>query len=278
MKEDSLVEKVLYKLVKKHISGTTMNSALDKAKELNQKDVLASLTFLCNNVEDKPKAKYATTTYLELIRQVARLNINANVQVPLNQLGSGISEGILEDNLKRVLDAGNKNGVFIWFEVDGVSRKMLRSISESKGCGIAANADEAKEIIASNVDVKALKLMFNEKRGKEDVKESEYNYMDGFMDARSNIDNVVILSPPEKVVKKLIKGRGGAKNKRSVVFEFQLGYSRKLQKRAIKRGVKTSVYVPFGKDWVNYAVNNVPEGYMRFLAGRLLKGEVEGGV
>ncbi len=275
MKEDSLVEKVLYKLVKKHISGTTMSSALDKAKELNKKNVLASITFLCNDVTDKPKAKYATTTYLELIRQVARLNINANVQVPLDQLGSAISDEVVEDNMKQVLDAGNKNGVFVWFEADGASRKVLRSIGASKGCGLAANVEEAKELIGYNVSLKALKLMFNEKEER-DAKESEYNYMDGFMDAKSNIDNVVVLSPPEKVVKKLIKN--GGRGRRAVVFEFQLGYNKKLQNKAIKRGMKTSVYVPFGKDWVNYAVNNVPEGYMSFLTGRLLKGDVEGGI
>ena len=275
MKEDSLVERVLYRLVKKHISGTTMSSALDKAKELNSKNLLASITFLCNDVTDKPKAKYATTTYLELIRQVARLNINANVQVPLKQIGSEISDDVLEENMNQVLSTGNKNGVFVWFEVDGVSKRIIRGIGESKGCGIAASAEDAKGIISSSMSIKALKLMFNEKR--KDVKEREYNYMDGFMDAKSNIDSVVVMSPPEKVVKKLVKGKNGAKGKRSLVFEFQLGYSRKLQKKALKKGIKTSVYVPFGKDWVSFAVNNAPEGYMHFIAGRLLKGEVEGG-
>ena len=38
----------------------------------------------------------------------------------------------------------------------------------------------------------------------------------------------------------------------------------------MKKGAKVSVMVPFGKDWVKYATTNVPEGYMRFFAKRLL--------
>jgi hypothetical protein len=37
----------------------------------------------------------------------------------------------------------------------------------------------------------------------------------------------------------------------------------------MKKGTKISVLVPFGKDWIKYAMNNVPEGYMRFVAGKL---------
>ena len=54
------------------------------------------------------------------------------------------------------------------------------------------------------------------------------------------------------------------------ILEYKFGESGKGMKRALKRGAKVSVYLPFGKDWQAYAMNKVPEGYTRFLAGKLL--------
>ena len=108
LKEDSLVDKVLYRIVKKHVSGTTMGSALAKAKELNQKNIHASITFLSNVPENKIKARYITSTYTELIRRIARLGLKASVQVQAGQIGYGIDESVFESNLKEILSTGNK--------------------------------------------------------------------------------------------------------------------------------------------------------------------------
>jgi len=49
--EESFIAKIAHRLIKKHIAGNTMSSAIKKAKQLNAKGLLASITFL----SDVPK-------------------------------------------------------------------------------------------------------------------------------------------------------------------------------------------------------------------------------
>ena len=117
MKDDSFVERILYRLVKKHVSGTTMSSALEKTKELNSRNMHVSITFLSNSIATRQKAKYVTTTYLELVRQISRLGLKASIQVPLNQLGLDVDEQTASENLAEIIRTGNKCGVFVWAEI-----------------------------------------------------------------------------------------------------------------------------------------------------------------
>src|SRR5208337_4836274 len=119
LKEHPIVGRILYRLIKKHIAGTTMSSVIERAKELNGKKLPVSIAFLSDSAKDSTKAKYATTTYLELIRRIARMGLKASVQVPLNQIGSGVSEEVAVRNGKEILRTANKYGVFVWFELNG---------------------------------------------------------------------------------------------------------------------------------------------------------------
>ncbi|MEM3744359.1 MAG: hypothetical protein QW759_00780, partial [Candidatus Micrarchaeaceae archaeon] len=68
--------------------------------------------------------------------------------------------------------------------------------------------------------------------------------------------------------------KNGSKYKKALSIEFPLGYSeKKVLKIAREGSARLSVYIPFGKDWIGYAMESVPEGYIRSIAGRLLRGK-----
>ncbi len=263
---EPFVERILHKLVRKHIAGTTMDSALEAAKELNGASIPATIAFLSGNVLDKSKARYNATAYTELVRRIARSGIKSSIHVQLEQLGSDIDEQLALDNVQSVLDAANKYGVFLWIEPDGMTKTMASKISRMKGVGLAVNVLKIDDYTKKGVPkIGSFKLSF---------KDYDVDYLKevGKMltDLRKNTDNVVVSSMNEKLLWKVISG----KPKSDVVFEFGYGYSSSKLKKAMKKGTKISVLVPFGKDWIKYAMNNVPEGYMRFVAGKLLKEEV----
>ncbi len=262
MKDDSFVEKILYRLVKKHVSGTTMSSALEKTKELNSKNMHVSITFLSNSIATRQKAKYVTTTYLELVRQISRLGLKASIQAPLSQLGLDVDEQTAAENLSEIIRTGNKYGVFVWAEVPPGSHFTTSQFDGARGFGLAAQAAEIDKVAKTHKAVKAFKAIFN---GTEDKSRSEALARQ-IGNMRSN-GNTVMLSPPDLLVKRLMNNGKGNK---SVIFEFRFGDGSKRLKKLAKRGARTSVYLPFGKDWQAYAMNNVPEGYTRFLAGKFL--------
>ncbi|HUB92407.1 MAG TPA: hypothetical protein VL945_00435, partial [Candidatus Saccharimonadales bacterium] len=119
MKEDSLVERLVYRLIKKHVAGTTMNSALERAQEFNKENVLTSIMFLSGSADSKAKARYVTTTYTELIRRISRLGLKASVHIPVSQIGGLIDNELAASNLLEIISTGNKQGVFVWAALNG---------------------------------------------------------------------------------------------------------------------------------------------------------------
>lgn len=272
MKQESLVEKVIYRLIKKHISGPTIGSAIAKAKQLNSKGIHASITFISQPPRDRAKANYITTTYMELVRQIARMGIRASVHTQLEQLGRNVSKEIAVENLKKILAVSNKYGVFVWYELhDKNDFETSKELNGTRGTGVALrNLDTALAYLKRKKAATELKVTCNPgMQEKKEERKVDGSYLRVIESVASTTKNLVLLSLNEGAVAKLIKN--GSRYRKSLVFEYQLGYSERRLNAMLKKGARLSMYVPFGRDWTNYAVNNVPEGYMRALAGNLLK-------
>ncbi len=239
-----------------------MESALDAAKELNERNLSVSLTFLSSNATEKAKAKYITATYSELVRRVARLGIRAGVHVGLDQLGSSISSDFAMENFREIWSISSKYGVFLWLDADGLPVSDISHVSKMKGVGLVVRHDRTEEYAKIGEKVESVKRAFR------DWSPGEKNgIIKAIEAARKSFQSLVLCEVPEGEVSAILK----SKIKSDVGLEFGYGYSEKKMAAAVKRGAKVSVLVPFGKDWIKYAMNSAPEGYMRFVAGRLLK-------
>ncbi|MGC8776987.1 MAG: hypothetical protein ACP5P2_03575 [Candidatus Micrarchaeia archaeon] len=264
MEEDSFVAKIAHRLIRKHIAGNMMSSAIKKAKALNAKGLAASITFLSEAPKDSSKSNYITTTYVQLIREISRLGLKASVHVPIEQLGSNLSKENALSNAKKLVEFGNKYGVFIWFE--GEDSELLRKLSSFKGVGIACKGAENAMKYAKNGKVDIIKVVCSSKK----AEEKELNAIKEL----SKKAKVVLLAQNDFIAEKLAKGDG---YKKSLVFEFQLGYSEKRLSKWMKKGAIVSVFIPFGRDWISYIINNMPQGYIQSIATSLLVEKKSGG-
>ncbi len=243
-----------------------MSSAIEKARELNDKKIPVSIAFLSDSANDSAKARYATTTYLQLIRRIASMGLKASIQVPLSQIGYEFSDEIAAKNMQEILSTANKYGVFVWLEVRSRAGKIPSFLYDAKGVGYAVSIKDAREYIRRNrQQIKALKVLCAEQRS--ELKDGHSEVSARLQEAAENMKNTVLQSVPESAVGRLLNG---GKLKKAVIFEFQLGYSGKKVSSMMKKGVRTSMYVPFGKDWSQYAVNKAPERYARFIATTIL--------
>ncbi len=267
MAYDSFMDRLLYRLVKKHVAGTTMNSALKKAKELNNKDFHASITFLSNSVDSKSKARYISSTYQELARQISRKGIRASIQVPLAQLFPEISGTEDYDNLRNIISTANRAGVFVWIEIRENDGLRLESIVDMKGYGIALSSKDIDKCLAECQNVKAIKIMFSDT---DTATDASQHMLARIKKISKTAGNIVLFSAPGSLINKSLTDPDLRKN---VIFEFKLGQKATSSKKLSKRKSRISTYLPFGKDWHAYAMNNVPEGYVRFITSKLLSDE-----
>ena len=249
--EKPLLEKLLYRLIKKHIAGSTINSAINKAKELNRKGINASITYLSNNIEGREQINYIVSTYKELSRRLRISNVNATLHIPINQIGYELDPSIIYDYIEDLEETHNKNGVFTWLEMREINRKLLKFINEdTHGMGIAIPIELINKL--GNFE-KPIKIICNEKIDTNALKKVlQYKQQQ------------VLQHPPIGIINKI--------NTKNIVFEFQYGYKTKKVSKLAK-SKKVSVYLPFGKNWEKFAKNLIPEGYMRILANKILKEE-----
>jgi len=246
-----------------------MGSAIERAKQFNAKGMPVSINFISQPPQDKAKANYITTTYLQLVREISRLGIDASVHLRLDQLGSAISPQEALENLNSILAVSSKYGVFVWCELSEPSREfaMLENLKETKELGLSlTNIEDGIIYSKKGRRFGSIKVSC---RGKHDgEKEAKSDPMGSIEQIAGNAKSLVLLEPKESSVAKLMKK--GGKYRKSLIFEFQLGYAENRLGKLLKKGTPISVFVPFGKDWASYAMNNVPHKYMRVLASNLL--------
>lgn len=235
---------------------------------MNNKKLPVSITYLSDGADNTMKARYATTTYLEVMRQISRLGIKASVQVPLNQIGYNVSEEIAVKNATELIELSKKCGVFVWLEMPENETVNSHLLNGSRNVGYALDSATGTEYLRARVDyARAVKILCNQEE-EDGTKESKQLFKEVDAAVKRSLQ-MVLVSAPETLTRKLLtKGR-----RNNLVFEFQLGYNNKWISTLQKRGAKVSISVPFGKDWADYAISRVPEKYARFIAARFLKDE-----
>jgi hypothetical protein len=138
----------------------------------------------------------------------------------------------------------------------------MSSIARMAGIGLVIDQDKAESYSKYGARLDAVKLLFKGYVSK--GKGMTVKRVDAL---RRSYGSIVLAGLPDKALSEVMK----SKHRSDVMIEFEFGYSERKLAQAMKKGVKAGVLVPFGKDWIKYAMNSAPEGYMRFVAGKLLK-------
>ena len=260
---DSIIEKVIYKIVKRHIAGTTISSAIKKVRELNSKGLPATVTFLGNTVDDLAKARYVASTYAQLVQQIGRSGLRATVHVPLNDIGFSISENQALNYLRSIMQLSNKFGVFVWGELpESADASSLDGLAK-RGLGLAVVAEKWESLLGTSLPAK---LVFKSDGSHDDKRALEKKLV--AIEKLLKKGQLVLSFPDDRLMHALTKS---SKYKSSLIFEFQLGYANKELNKLVQRGWQVSVYVPFGKGWANFALTSIQGKYTHLIAKKLLE-------
>jgi proline dehydrogenase len=300
---DSLIRRVVYRLVKKHIAGSTSDSALSLVRELNGKGMHATITYLNEGANDVTRARYNANTYAQIARQIARLNLNASISIRLSQVGLLPNDNALGRCMEDIIKVAKPYGISLWLESeDRISTEELFSIyrkyrAQHKSIGVEIPIWEPldKSFIRNHIkEGDFIKLVsYSHKKGaaakpekaakkhgadngngngKEASKKNELAvYVSNIGRLLQEGATVYVLEPDEKMVAKL--GSFSKEYRRNLIFELPLGYSNRHMARLLKMRIRMGVYIPYGKDWTPYVINKLTEGHMRDLAAAVLYGK-----
>ncbi len=284
--EHRLIKGLVYRVVRKHIAGATLKSALDEVGKLNALGANTTLTFLNEKVSDNTKAKYNSNAYIQIIKQVSRLHMKCSISARLSQLGFNIDEECAERCLAEILDAARKGSIKVWIEAGrGVGQDRLidayaKYMADSDMLGIEMSVNnitymkKLAGVIKKGAPVRLTRNPYffgDEREGRKDTKEYLNAYATSIKELSRSKAEICIQESDDRLISKV--AGISKRNQRDLIFGMPFGYSFKKINRLLKMKMKVDVYVPYGQDWIPYAIYGLAGNRLRRIAMAVLDGE-----
>ena len=114
--KSNLIKRIIFRLVRKRIAGSTSDSVIKRLRELNESGFHTTATLLNDHVTDPAKARYNTNAYIQFIKQTARLRLNTDVSFRVSQLGYDIDPKSAASNIGEIIAAAREGGLRLWVE------------------------------------------------------------------------------------------------------------------------------------------------------------------
>jgi proline dehydrogenase len=277
------------------VAGETVETAIDAVREINKKDISASLDLLGESVSQESEAAAARDEYLRMLSRINETGVNANVSVKLTQMGFDISEDLCLANMRAILDRAKQLTTFVRLDMESsaYTQRTLdfyyQKLSQDyqKYCGVVIQSclrrseKDIEDLVKRQVRVRICKGAYLEPPAvafpdKADVDRNYVTLMERLMEF-GNYPGIA--THDEKII---THAREFAKRKNipNERFEFQMlyGVRRDLQEMLRKSGYNMRVYIPFGSQWYPYLMRRLAErpANIAFMLGNIMKESVRG--
>lgn len=262
------------KLARRFVPGENLADALEAAHSLKQRNTLATLNHLGENVHTLAEASAARDAYLALIEEMARRQLQANISVKLTQLGLDISVPDCLENARRLAQSAERTGNFVRLDMESsaYTDRTLAAIGELRQSGSPVGAviqaylyrseNDVRRLLLQGVRIRLCKGAYQEPPSlafprKKDVDQNYLRLMRMLL--ASGIYHGIATHDPRMIE----ETRRFARQQQLAAdsFEFQMiyGVRRDLQDRLVKEGYPLRVYIPFGKEWFPYFMRRLAE-------------------
>ncbi|MCK6207856.1 MULTISPECIES: proline dehydrogenase family protein [Bacillaceae] len=275
--------KSLTKLAKKYglrfgasrfVAGEMISQAVNVIKDLNSKGLVVTIDYLGEFVDNEAEAREMADNSILAIEAIGREGINSQLSLKMTSMGLDISDDVVMGNMRRILEAAKKNGVFVTIDMEDYSRcqktldifKQLKSEYDNIGTVIQAylyrTEGDMDDLNQYSPNLRLVKGAYKESPEvafpeKKDVDENfkkiiKMHLLNGNYTAVATHDDAII-----DYTKQLVREH----NIPNSQFEFQMlyGIRNERQLELANEGYKMRVYVPYGTDWYGYFMRRLAE-------------------
>ncbi|RBW67426.1 proline dehydrogenase family protein [Bacillus taeanensis] len=254
------------------VAGDTIESAIKKVHELNEKGLSCTLDHLGEFVSSKQEAIEATEYNVKTLESIAEYEVNSNLSVKMTQLGLDIDRDFCFENMCRILETAKRTNNFVRIDMEDHARcqmtldilRELRETYDNVGTVIQSYLYRAEQDVRSlnGISLRLVKGAYKESSAvayqvKQDVDENYMNIiklhlLSGSYTAVASHDHNIIAK-----VKEFVKEHHIPRDQ----FEFQMlyGFRTDMQQSLVQEGYKMRVYIPFGNDWYGYFMRRLAE-------------------
>ena len=266
---------IIWLIAKRYVAGITIQQALKKTSDLNNKGYEVTLDILGEHIINKQKARQITSEYCNLYEQIEENSLECTLSVKPTHIGLSVSETEAITNMTRITKKAQEFGNFLRIDMES-SKYTDQTFEILKQCkkfynnvGVAIQA----YLFRSQNDIEILgDEQFNSRICKGIYKESSTIAYQEREDIRNNFLLLAktmakrgsfcgYATHDQELINRLIEWVQ-SENIPSHLFEFQVLFGVPMEGRLetlLESGYKVRVYVPFGPDWFDYSVRRLKE-------------------
>ncbi|HJS17890.1 MAG TPA: proline dehydrogenase family protein [Anaerolineales bacterium] len=281
-----------WRAASRFIAGERVEDAVHVVRVLNARGINATLDQLGEHTSTAEEAANATEDILDILDQIDKARVRANVSIKLTQIGMGLDERICQQNLIRILERAQQLKNFVRIDIEDtpytdttltIYEAMLERGFTTQTMGLAvqsylyrAEAD-MRALLEKRTRFRLVKGAYREPPNKAYPKKEDtdanYDLLTKILidcnlkveDNRLSPDGRIppipaIATHDEKRIdfaKQYAEKVGLPKD--ALEFQMLYGIRRDLQNQLVKEGYPVRVYIPFGRHWYPYFMRRLAE-------------------
>lgn len=265
------------RLSSRFVAGMTVEDALAATVATNAKGMSVSVDNLGENVTNLEEARHSAQLYHEMIDELTKRKLNANVSMKLTHMGLDLDEGVATQIANELVAHATRVNNFVRVDMEGspYTQKTLDIVYDLHGrpgnaghvgaviqAYLRRSEQDVRELCAKGIRIRLCKGAYKEAA---DIAYQEKSEVDGNFVAlmkillQSGVYHGIATHDP-KMIDATIDFAKREKIPASA-FEFQMlyGVRRDLQEQLVKDGWGMRVYIPFGTEWYPYLMRRLAE-------------------
>jgi proline dehydrogenase len=280
------------KLSKRFVAGMTVDDLIVATEAMNRVGVRVSVDNLGENVTNREEALRSKTLYHQLLDEIDKRKLDANVSLKLTHMGFDVDESLARDTVAELLDHAIEINSFIRIDMEGSQytqktidfvRELHRRHNAVGHVGTVLQAylyrteEDAALLCSEGIRIRLCKGAYKEHPGIAflDKRDVDANYV---KIAKQILKSGVFhgLATHDEQIIDTMKAWALQEGIPKTAFEFQMlhGVRRDLQEKLAKEGWGVRCYIPFGTEWYPYFMRRLAErpANVLFMAKNYFKG------
>jgi proline dehydrogenase len=283
---------IAWRVASRFVAGVTVGEAIRAIRELNENCINATLDHLGEHTSTVEEADKATDDILQILGEIEKAGVRANVSIKLTQIGMGLDEEICRHNLVRILEQVKKHGTFVRIDMEdtpytdttlAIFYSILQRGFNVNQVGLVVQSylyrteADVRKLLEYNTHLRLVKGAYKEPSDKAFPKKADvdanFDLLTKLMiDAACRIEANRISAdgrvPPIPAIathdeKRIAFAKQYAEKvglpKDGLEFQMLYGIRRDLQEQLVKEGYPVRIYVPFGAHWYPYFMRRLAE-------------------
>ncbi len=252
------------------LAGERIGDAIGVSRRFNSHGISAMINYLGESLAERSAVDCAVKTYARLIREIKRSGIRASISIKPTQLGASIGKGVALRNYASIVGLARSNGIFTWLDMEehryvDTTIRLYRSQLKRGAVGICIqaylrrSASDLESIVRSGGVVRLVKGAYGEPSrlayATRDETTANYSRLMAYL-FRHSPRFMIATHDPAVIAEAQELNRS---YRRDVTYAMLNGIRNRELLRLAETGSKAAAYVPFGEQWISYALRRLRE-------------------